>query len=72
MTTLTINTEDKEILNAVKALLKGYKVSFKEKQDAPYNPEFVATIKESEQQIKEGKTVKYEQGTNLWDLITTK
>jgi len=68
MTTLTINTEDKEVLNAVKALLKG----FKEKQDAPYNPVFVAKIKESQQQVREGKTVKYEPGTNLWDLMPTK
>ena len=57
MTTFTIDTEDKEILKAVKALLKGFRVSFEEKQDKPYNPEFVAMIKESERQIKEGKTV---------------
>ncbi|TDE10005.1 DUF2683 family protein [Dyadobacter psychrotolerans] len=60
MTTLTINTEDKEVLNAVKALLKGFKVSFKEKQDAPYNPEFVAKIEKSRQEVREGKTVKIE------------
>jgi len=70
MTTLTINTEDKEILKAVKALLKGFKVSFEEKDDT-YNPEFVAMIKESEEQIKEGKTVNYKQGTSLWDLTPT-
>ena len=38
----------------------------------PYDPEFVAMIKESEQQIKKGKTVKYEPGTNLWDLVNSK
>jgi len=58
MTTLTINTEDKEILNAVKALLKGYNVSFKERKDAPYNPEFVAKIEKSRQEVREGKTSK--------------
>ncbi len=58
MTTLTINTEDKQVLTAVKALLKGFKVSFDEKQDKPYNPEFVAKIEKSRQQIREGKTIK--------------
>ena len=57
MTTLTINTEDKEILKAVKALLKGFKVSFEEKDDT-YNPEFVAKIEKSRQQVREGKAVK--------------
>jgi len=58
MTTLTINTEDKEVLKAVKALLKGFKVSFEEKPDKPYDPEFVALVKEAEKEIKEGKGIK--------------
>lgn len=58
MTTLTIDTEDKEVLKAVKALLKGFKVPFEEKPDNPYDPEFVAKIKKSRQQASEGKTVK--------------
>lgn len=56
MTTLTINTEDQEVMNAVKALLRGFKVSFEEK--SAYNPEFVAKIEKSRQQVREGKTVK--------------
>ena len=58
MTTLTINTEDKEVLKAVKALLKGFDVSFEEKSDKPYDPEFVALVKEAEKEIKEGKGIK--------------
>jgi hypothetical protein len=42
MTTLTINTEDKEVLKAVRALLEGFKVSFEEINEASYNPEFIA------------------------------
>ncbi|WP_149241028.1 DUF2683 family protein [Dyadobacter sp. 32] len=72
MTTFTINTEDQQVIKAVKALLKGFKVSFEEKEDKPYNAEFVAMIKESERQINEGNTVTLEPGANLWDLVNTK
>ena len=72
MTTLTIKTEKEEVIEAVKELLGRLKVAFEEREDKPYDPEFVAMIKESEQQVKEGKTVKYEPGTNLWDLVDTK
>ncbi|MHA4738518.1 DUF2683 family protein [Dyadobacter sp. MSC1_007] len=56
MTTLTIKTENQEVMNAVRALLKGFKVPFEEK--SPYDPEFVAKIEKSRQQVREGKTVK--------------
>lgn len=72
MTTLTIKTEKEEVIVAVKELLRRFKVAFEEREDKPYDPKFVAMIKESEQQVKEGKTVKYEPGTNLWDLVDTK
>ncbi len=58
MTTLTIDTKDKEILKAVKALLKGFEVPFEVESDSPYDPEFVAKIKKSQQEVKDGKTVK--------------
>lgn len=58
MTTLTIETEDPQIIKAVKALLKGFEVNYKEDSDSPYDPEFVAQILKSEKQIKEGKTIK--------------
>lgn len=72
MTTLTIETEDEEILKAVKALLKGFDVSFQEKTESPYDPEFVAKIRRSEKQIEQGKTTEFESGTNLSDLVNTK
>ncbi|MGV3602879.1 MAG: DUF2683 family protein [Dyadobacter fermentans] len=72
MTTLTIKTENEEVMNAVRALLRGFKVTFEEREDKPYDPEFVAMIKESERQIREGKTVQYEPGTNVWDLVNSK
>lgn len=60
MTTLTIDTKDKQVLNAVKALLKGFQVSFEEVEESSYDPEFVANIEKSRQQVREGKTVKIE------------
>jgi len=72
MTTLTIKTEKEEVIEAVKALLRRFEVAFEEREDKPYDPGFVAMIKESEQQVREGKTVQYEPGTNLWDLVDTK
>ena len=73
MTTLRIDTEDRKILKAVRAILESFEVPFEEAQsDSPYDPEFVATVKESQQEAKEDKTVIFEEGTNLWELISTK
>ncbi len=58
MTTLTIDTENQQVLQAVKALLNGFHVAYEEKQVSPYNAEFVAKIEKSRQQVREGKTVK--------------
>lgn len=58
MTTLTIETEDPQIIKAVKALLKGFEVNYKEDSDSPYDPEFVEMIKEGERELKEGKGIK--------------
>ena len=64
MTTFTIHTDDKEHLNALKAMLKALKVKFEVSEDKPYNPEFVAKINQSIKQVKEGKTTKL----NMEDL----
>jgi len=73
MTTLRIDTEDSKILQAVKAILETFEVPFEEiKAESPYDPDFVQKIHESEQQIREGKSVTFKKGTNLWDLVNTK
>jgi hypothetical protein len=64
MTTFTIHTDDKEHLNALKAMLKALKVKFEVSEDKPYNPEFVAKINQSIKQVQEGKTTKL----NIEDL----
>jgi hypothetical protein len=59
MTTFTIHTENKEHLNALKAVLKALKIKFEiHKDDEPYNPEYVSKILESKKQIKKGKSTK--------------
>lgn len=72
MTILAIDTQNKQVLEAVKALLKGFEVSFEEKVESPYDPVFVAMIRESEQQIEEGKSVILKEGASVWDLVDTK
>lgn len=64
METLIVHPENKAQLNAVKQVLKAMKISFEKKEKA-YNPEFVAKIKESDQNYKDGKfkTIKVE---DLW------
>ncbi len=56
MTTFTIHSEDKEQSTTIKAILKALKVNFEVKTEkTQYNKEFIAKIKESKKQAKEGK-----------------
>lgn len=55
METLKVHTKDKEQLKTVKAILKALKIPFEASRENPYDPEFVAELKESEQQMRQGK-----------------
>ena len=57
MTTLIAHPESKEKLAALKAVMKALEISFEEEK-SPYNPEFVASILQAEQDIKDGKGIK--------------
>ena len=57
METLIAHPANKEQLNALKAFMKALKVDFKVEKSS-YNPEFVAKIEKSRQEIKEGKGVR--------------
>lgn len=50
-------TNDNDKINAIKAVMKAFKIKFEisKVQEKPYSPEFVAKIKESKQQFKDGK-----------------
>ena len=51
---ITAFTQDISQIDAIKAFMKALKIKF-EIADKPYNPEFVAKIKKSQQQFQEGK-----------------
>jgi len=56
--TFIIHPETAEQENALKAFVEALKMKFEISGEKPYDPDFVAKIKDSRQQVKEGKTVK--------------
>jgi hypothetical protein len=62
METLIVHPANEGQLKVVKAFLKAIEVDF---EKSPYNPEFVAKIKEGEKQFREGRGIKKDI-TNLW------
>ena len=57
METLIVRPDNNEKLIALKAVLKAMKIDF-EKTASPYNPEFVAKIKQGDEDVKAGRTTK--------------
>ena len=57
METVIASPANKEQLIALKAVMKALKVDFKVEK-SPYDPEFVAKIEKSRQEIREGKGVR--------------
>jgi hypothetical protein len=58
MEALIVEPKNKKELTAIKAVLKALDVSFRTGEESTYDPEFVAKIKRSEQQVKEGKVTR--------------
>ncbi len=58
--TFIIHPETAEQENALKAFIKALKIKFEVSKEKPYNPDFVAKIKESSKQAKDGKTTRVE------------
>lgn len=56
--TFIVHPETTEQENALRAFIKALKIKFEVSKEEPYDPEFVAKIKESRQQAQEGSTVK--------------
>jgi len=69
METLIVHPRSKEQLTALKAIMKALKVDFTTEKsgESSYNPEFVAKIKQSEEDIKAGRTTKIEPA-DIWNL----
>lgn len=55
METILVYPESPDKLEALKAFLKALKIDF---EKSPYNPDFVAKIKRSDEDIKTGRTSK--------------
>ena len=55
MATLIVHPGNKEQLLALKAFMKAFNVSFTEEKSG-YDPEFVAKIQKSREQVKNGET----------------
>jgi hypothetical protein len=52
-------TEDISQIKALKAFMKALNIKFEvSEQESPYNPAFVAMIREGENDLKEGKGIK--------------
>lgn len=51
-----IHTETAEQENALKPFIKALKIKFEVTQDKSYNEEFVKKIRDSRQEVNEGKT----------------
>ncbi len=66
METLVIHTESQEQLEALKALVKSWGISA---EKYPYNPAFVAEIKQREENIEKGETVTVKDPKNIWESI---
>jgi hypothetical protein len=68
MTTITIQSDDKEQLNALKAVLKALKMKFEVSHEKTYNAEFIAKIDKSRKEIQGGKGIKLtsQDIDNLW------
>lgn len=55
----------KKDFEVIKSLAKALGFEFEEKQESPYNPEFVKEILQAQQEIKEGKGVRIKT-EDLW------
>ncbi len=55
---IKVHTDDSSQIEAIKAVIKAFKVKFEISKENPYNPEFVDKIRQSEKEIEQGKSKK--------------
>jgi flagellar motor component MotA len=55
---ITAYPSDTSQVEAIKAVMKAFKIKFEIKKEKPYNPEFVAKILESREQAKKGQVTR--------------
>jgi flagellar motor component MotA len=57
---ITAYPSDTSQVEAIKAVMKAFKIKFEIKKEKPYKPEYVAKIKKSRQEYKDGNFVTVE------------
>ncbi len=68
MVTMIMHPKNKEQVSALKAIAKALKVDF-ETENSPYDPDFVAKIKESQKQIEDGKYITLDPNKSIWENL---
>lgn len=68
---VTIHPKDQKQWSALKIIFEAMNVPFENEEASPYNPEFVAKIKRSEEQVQKGKITRI-QKENLEDFLGIK
>ncbi|MEO6849764.1 MAG: DUF2683 family protein [Mucilaginibacter sp.] len=66
METLIMHPKSEEQLSALKAIAKAWKISV---ESSPYNPGFVARIKESKKQAEAEKFTTLDPAKSVWDNL---
>lgn len=66
METLVIHTENKQQLEALKALVKSWGIGF---EKYPYDVKFVEELKLREKNIEKGEIVPIKDPENIWELF---
>jgi hypothetical protein len=66
MESLVIHPENKEQLNALKALIKSWNINF---EQYPYDANFISEIKKREKNIKDGKSITINDPNNIRESI---
>ncbi|HAL83612.1 MAG TPA: hypothetical protein DCO83_16390 [Mucilaginibacter sp.] len=69
METIIVQPKTKKQQATIEAILMALDVSFKKEEKSPYSPEFVAKIKESIEQAKQGNVVVIKDPKNIWPSI---
>lgn len=65
---ITVHTEDASQIEAIKAVIKAFKIKYEIAKATPYDPRFVKKIKQGDEDIKNGKgrAVTLEELDGLW------
>lgn len=66
MESLVIHPENKEQLNALKALIKSWNINF---EQYPYDSNFISEIKKREKNINDGKSITIKDPNHIWESI---